>query len=117
MAAKAKFYVVWKGRQTGIFIDWESCAAQVNGFPEAQYKAFATRAEAERAFAGEYATYAGKPVSSQKWLFAPNPPIAESYVVDAACSGSPGPMARRLSRQRSRTLPPGTVRERDEQRG
>ncbi len=88
--AKGKFYVVWKGRQTGIFADWETCKAQVNGFPEAQYKAFETRLEAERAFTGEYAAYAGKPASSQKWLFAPNPPVAESYVVDAACSGGTG---------------------------
>ncbi len=89
---KEKFYVVWKGHQTGIFTDWKACEAQVKGFAGAQYKAFETRAEAERAFASEYAAYAGKPASGQKWLFAPNPPIAESYVVDAACSGIPGPV-------------------------
>ncbi len=88
--AKGKFYVVWKGRKTGIFADWEACKAQVSGFPGAQYKAFETRLEAERAFAGEYAAYEGKPASSQKWLFAPNPPIADSYAVDAACSGETG---------------------------
>jgi ribonuclease HI len=88
--SRKKYYVVWKGRSTGIFTDWDSCAAQVNGFPGAQYKAFETRLEAERAIAGEYGAYAGKPVSSQKWLFAPHPPIPESYAVDAACSGSPG---------------------------
>jgi ribonuclease HI len=88
--SRKKFYVVWKGRKTGIFNDWDSCAAQVSGFPGAQYKAFETRLEAERASAGKYAAYAGKPASSQKWLFAPHPPIAESYVVDAACSGSSG---------------------------
>jgi ribonuclease HI len=85
-----KFYVVWKGRSTGIFTDWDSCAARVSGFQGAQYKAFGTRLEAERAFAGEYAAYAGKPASSQKWLFAPHPPVLDSYVVDAACSGSTG---------------------------
>jgi ribonuclease HI len=88
--SKQIFYVVWKGRETGIFTDWDSCATQVNGFAGAQYKAFETRLEAERAFAGKYTAYAGKPASRQKWLFAPHPPIAESYVVDAACSGSPG---------------------------
>jgi ribonuclease HI len=85
-----KTYVVWKGRATGIFPDWESCARQVNGYPGAQYKAFATRLEAERALSRGYAAYAGRPASHQKWLFAPHPPQAESYVVDAACSGSPG---------------------------
>jgi len=88
--SKNKYYVVWKGRRTGIFTDWESCAAGVDGFPGAQFKAFATLQEAERALAGGYADYAGRPASSQKWLFAPHPPIADSYVVDAACSGSPG---------------------------
>jgi ribonuclease HI len=92
MSTKTKFYVVWKGRQTGIFTDWKTCEAQVKGFAGAQYKAFETRQEAERAFAGEYAACAGKPASSQRWLFAPHPPIADSYVVDAACSGVPGPV-------------------------
>jgi ribonuclease HI len=87
---KGKFYVVWKGRKPGIYTSWESCSAQVNGFPTARFKAFATRSEAERAFAGDFAAYGGKPASSRKWLFAPQTPIAESYVVDAACSGSPG---------------------------
>ena len=90
MAQKAKFYVVWKGRKTGIYNSWEACAAQVNGFTGAQYKAFGSRAEAERAYQGNYHKYAGKPASSGQWLFAPEPPIAESYCVDAACSGSPG---------------------------
>jgi ribonuclease HI len=87
-----KYYVVWKGRKTGIFSDWQACSAQVSGFPGARYKAFATRAEAERAFTASYADHIGKPASSQKWLFASHPPQAESWVVDAACSGSPGPL-------------------------
>lgn len=88
--AKNRFYVVWKGRTTGIFTDWESCAAQVSGFRGAQYKAFDSRSEAERAAAGGYEAWEGRPASSRRWLLAPIPPILESYVVDAACSGSPG---------------------------
>lgn len=90
MSPKSKFYVVWKGRKTGIFTTWQECADQVKGFTGAEYKAFASRAAAERAFQGDYNEYAGKPASSGQWLFAPEPPIAESYCVDAACSGSPG---------------------------
>ncbi|MBA4380379.1 MAG: ribonuclease H, partial [Anaerolinea sp.] len=90
MSLKSKFYVVWKGRKSGIFSTWEECADQVKGFTGAEYKAFASRAAAERAFQGAYSDYAGKPASSGQWLFAPEPPIAESYCVDAACSGSPG---------------------------
>jgi ribonuclease HI len=87
---KAKFYVVWKGRKTGIYTSWEDCAAQVIGFMGAEYKAFASRAEAKRALQSHYGRYAGKPASSGQWLLSPEPPIAESYCVDAACSGSPG---------------------------
>ena len=90
MAEKPKFYVVWKGRKTGVFSSWEACTAQVQGFPGAQYKSFASRLAAEQALRGKYAAQVGKPVSSEEWLFAPNPPVAESVVVDAACSGSPG---------------------------
>jgi ribonuclease HI len=85
-----KFYVVWKGRKRGIFSSWAECEAQVKGFTGAQYKAFGTRAEAERAFVAGYTSYRGKPASSQKWLFAAHPPIIPSLCVDAACAGSPG---------------------------
>ncbi|MBI3162143.1 MAG: ribonuclease H family protein [Chloroflexi bacterium] len=87
---KQKFYVVWKGRKKGIFDSWAECEIQVKGFVDAEYKAFGSRAEAERAFAASYADYKGKPASSQKWLFAPNPPVIPSICVDAACDGSPG---------------------------
>ena len=90
MTEKPKFYVVWKGRKTGVFSSWEACAAQVQGVPGAQYKSFASRAAAEQALKGKYALHVGKPVSSGEWLFAPHPPVAESLAVDAACSGSPG---------------------------
>lgn len=47
-----KFYVVWTGRQTGVFTDWPTTHRQVDRFAGARYKSFPTRAEAERAFAG-----------------------------------------------------------------
>lgn len=46
-----KFYVVWAGRQTGIFRDWPSTLASVDKFKGARYKSFPTLAEAEQAFA------------------------------------------------------------------
>jgi ribonuclease HI len=87
---KPKYYVVWKGRKTGVFSSWEACAAQVQGFPGARYKSFATRLAAEQALHGKVAARVGKPVSADQWLFSPGSPIAASYCVDAACSGSPG---------------------------
>ncbi len=47
-----KYYVVWKGRTTGVFSDWNTCKSQVYGFPGARYKSFPTREEAEAAFQG-----------------------------------------------------------------
>lgn len=46
-----KFYVVWEGRQTGVFTDWPTTQRAVIGHPGARYKAFETRREAEQAFA------------------------------------------------------------------
>jgi ribonuclease HI len=89
---KRKYYVVWRGRRTGIFDSWAECEAAVMGFPEAEYKAFESRAEAERALAGSYAERRGRPASSQRWLFAAERPFLPSIAVDAACSGSPGPL-------------------------
>lgn len=53
-----KFYVVWNGRQTGVFTDWNSCKKQVDKFTGAKYKSFKTRAEAEAAFEGKSITQA-----------------------------------------------------------
>jgi ribonuclease HI len=45
-----KFYVVWSGRQTGVFTDWASAQQSVDKHPGARFKSFPTRAEAEHAF-------------------------------------------------------------------
>ncbi|MDR9830475.1 ribonuclease H family protein [Vibrio sp. FNV 38] len=47
-----KYYVVWKGRETGIFTTWAQCKSLVDGFAGARYKSFPTLAEAEGAFGG-----------------------------------------------------------------
>ena len=90
--AKQKYYVVWKGRKPGIYTSWAECEAQVKGFAGAEYKSFPNRQMAESAFRGTYEDYEGKPGSIQQWLFAPIKPITPSICVDAACSGSPGPL-------------------------
>ena len=62
-----KFYVVWRGAKTGVFHDWPTTHALVDGFAGAQYKSFPTLAEAEarvsqrRAGAQHSARHAGKP--------------------------------------------------------
>ena len=47
-----KFYVVWQGRETGIFTDWNTCKRQVDKFAGAKYKSFPTSEEAKTAFFG-----------------------------------------------------------------
>lgn len=79
-----KFYVVWRGRQTGVFTTWAECEAQVKGFPGAQFKAFPSRAAAQAALAQPYAPARPAPP--------PTPPanLPPGIAVDAACSGNPG---------------------------
>ena len=47
---KYKHYVVWRGRNVGIFDSWQSCKEQIDKFEGAVYKGYATRAEAVEAF-------------------------------------------------------------------
>ena len=41
-----KVYAVRKGKTTGLFMSWEDCKAQVDGFPGAEYKSFADPSDA-----------------------------------------------------------------------
>jgi len=90
--AKQKYYVVWKGRSSGVFNSWDACSAQVSGYPGAQYKSFESLAAAEAAYRGSYGTFAGKPASAGQWKMALTRPELPSISVDAACSGAPGPV-------------------------
>lgn len=45
--AKKSFYAVKIGRNPGIYCTWDECFEQVNKFPGAKYKAFASYPEAE----------------------------------------------------------------------
>lgn len=80
---KQKYYVVWHGREPGIYSDWESCKAQVFQFQKPQYKSFATLEEAQNAYAEGYKATKGKSLGQY---------VAKSIAVDAACSGNPGKM-------------------------
>ena len=71
MAKKPKYYVVWKGRQTGIFTSWEECSAQVSGYPDAQYKTIYDREAAEQALRGKYEDYTGRRVDSGESAIGP----------------------------------------------
>ena len=47
----SKYYAVKVGKTPGIYLTWDECKENVNGFPKAEYKSFKTVKEAEE-FAG-----------------------------------------------------------------
>ena len=95
MAKKPKFYVVWSGRQTGVFDSWDDCKAQTHGFDKALYKSFDSKAEAIKAFRDKphehIGTAAPKAKTTANRLFVGNP-NENSLVVDAAWNTSTGDM-------------------------
>ena len=94
--AKKKFYVVWEGHKKGVFTSWNVCKKHIENFSGAQYKAFSSKDEAEKAFKGNYNDYKGKdtkkPVISAEELKLMGKPVFPSLSVDAACAGNPGKM-------------------------
>jgi ribonuclease HI len=94
--SKSNFFVVWEGKEPGIYKSWEECQRQIHGYGGALYKGFATEAEAREAFLSPCWDYIGKNSKVRK----PSPediatygmPNLESIAVDAACSGNPGVM-------------------------
>jgi ribonuclease HI len=98
---KAKFYVVWQGREAGIYDSWNDCEAQVKGV-SAKYKGFATREEAEKALAEGFekhitATPLTSPFAKPNPIDTPENMLLQgiklpALAVDAACSGNPGIM-------------------------
>jgi len=96
MGTKKKYYVVWQGRETGIFDSWDDCKKQVQGVPGAKYKSFETLEMAEKAFRKNYEEFAGKkivePQLSAEELQRIGNPIQNSISVDAACNMATGEM-------------------------
>jgi ribonuclease HI len=91
--AKQKFYVVWEGHTPGIYDTWEACKRQVDGFQQAKYKRFESRAEAEKALKSKYWDYIKKTSAATPTAKSPaSSIIRDSIATDAACSGNPGDM-------------------------
>ena len=93
--AKKKYYVVWVGRQVGIFETWEECKEQTDGFPAAVYKSFPSRNAAELAFSKESSDYIRKRSVvtnklSKEELQLIGKPIEDSIAVDGAWNTTSG---------------------------
>lgn len=96
---KQKYYVVWSGKQPGVYTDWDTCSQQITGVAGAKYKSYETLELAQQAFrlgpdlaaslvsnVDELGMTAIKPQANVA------PPIMNAIAVDAACSGNPGVM-------------------------
>jgi ribonuclease HI len=71
-----KYYAVRRGRIPGVYEEWSECEAQVKGFPNALYKSFRTRLEAEFYLLEEEAEKQESPV-------VPAPPAEEEPEPDS----------------------------------
>ena len=94
--SKNKFFVVWEGKEPGIYRSWDDCKRQIHGYEGAIYKGFATEAEAREAMVSPCWDYIGKNAKAKKpsadEITRVGIPDFESISVDAACSGNPGLM-------------------------
>lgn len=118
MAKGKKFYVVWVGRNPGVYDDWSDAEEQIRDFPGARYKGFSTSAEAtiafrkgsdtksERLSLGEMLMKAGSAHNRGKaneggvplpragapdYMTIPEIDL-DGWAVDASCQGNPGIM-------------------------
>ena len=86
-----KYYVVLKGRQTGIFTSRDECKRQVDGFLWAIYKSFSTQQAAE--FAWKAQNFWQKWQSTRDYLrTVMGPEFDTAICTDAACPSNPGPV-------------------------
>ena len=96
MPKQKKYYVVWKGRKTGVFDNWGDCQKSIDGFSGPLYKSFINKGLAERAFRGDPYDYLGRKSTFKEIVETLSEadkkrygvPIGESIAVDGACSGS-----------------------------
>jgi len=96
-AKKPKFYVVWEGRETGIYTDWSIAQPLVSGHAGAKFKGFESREQAEAAFkagptkvAKRPATSIGKPVKKNTAKIIDNTKDIHIFC-DGGCDPNPGP--------------------------
>lgn len=101
-----KFYVVFKGRNPGVYDDWTDALEQVRGFKGAVYKGYSSSAEAAYAYRNAVRKVDGNDLgvflsnTSSHNIPKPgqpdymtNPEVdLDAWAVDASCLGNPGKM-------------------------
>lgn len=107
MAPNKKYYVVWEGREPGVYDDWDDAFEQIDGYPGARYKAFPSYDSAVAAFRGpvseqsafltRLASHVAAGGSVRDYTTIPGIRL-DAIAVDGACSRNPGPMEYRCVR-------------------
>lgn len=98
MSSHKKYYVVWEGREPGVYDNWEDAAEQILEYPGAKYKSFPTQEAAIAAFRGDDAANLGAVIKMAKRApvsidYRNFPEIdTQGWAVDASCLGNPGVM-------------------------
>ena len=92
---KNKFYVVWVGREKGVYENWDECKKQVDKFFGAKFMGFPSKHEADIAYSEGYKKYWGTKKKKPKLLSEEKVkkighPIRESISVDGAWDTSTG---------------------------
>src|SRR5699024_10014765 len=102
--AKKKYYVVWAGRTPGIYTNWADCQEQTNNYPQAKFKSYQNREEAEKAFHEGPGSHWGKgsivekrPANGKKNAGKSSSATSneidyDSISVDVGTRGNPGPV-------------------------
>lgn len=95
--AKQKYYVVWVGKQPGVYASWPECQRQVDQFEGAKYKSYESKAEAEAAYAAGWKRSWGQAkaasAGAKKTAAASGEKIDyNSISVDVGTAGNPGPV-------------------------
>lgn len=110
--AKQKYYVVWEGKQPGVYSTWAECQAQTDHYTGAKYKSYESKAAAEAAYKagwkGNWGTGAASSAASGGSAKAKGKPAYsrgrstgvetseeidyDSISVDVGTRGNPGPV-------------------------
>lgn len=101
--------MVWAGRKTGVFTDWATTQLQVDKFPGARFKSFASRAEADQAFkAGRPASVGTRSAPAKGSIPAPTKlhtaTAGLQIYCDGACDPNPGTAGSGIAVYRDGTL-------------
>lgn len=95
---RRKWYVVWEGRNPGVYDNWEDCLDQVHGFARARYRSFDRQEDAVAAYraglVGDMELLRALVAGRRHVVnYGAIPGIElDSVAVDAACSVNPGVM-------------------------